>query len=199
MSRKKQETREAIKSAAMRLFTEKDFDTTSIEDIAQAAGIGKATIYGYFANKQDIFLTFCDEELEKAFARYQSDEQEDKPLIDRLVTYFMTKFKFLVKNHEFGRLLMREMLFPKEQNERAFSHDDRYLEILEHIFTQAQKNGEINADQPIFLIKIHFFSLYLGLVTGWYKGYVNTLEEAERGLRQLFSQALYGVSSCAKS
>jgi AcrR family transcriptional regulator len=55
---KKLETRKAILDAAVKLFAEKGFDQTSIEDIATEAGIGKTTIYGYFPNKNDIFINY---------------------------------------------------------------------------------------------------------------------------------------------
>ena len=53
---KKLETRRAIQAAAVKLFAENSFEKTSIEDIASAAGIGKTTVYGYFATKNDIFI-----------------------------------------------------------------------------------------------------------------------------------------------
>ena len=190
---KKQETREAICAAAVQLFAENSFEKTSIEDIANAAGIGKTTVYGYFANKEDIFLTYCDEELARAFARYQSSDLQDKPLLDRLVDFFMFKFAFVVENPEFGRQMMRQFMFPNQVNEKISGHDQLYLETLETIFRQARERGEIAPQHDLFLVSVHFFSLYLGCLVGWYKNYATSLEQAESLLRQLFQQALQGV------
>ncbi len=41
---KKRKKRNAIMEAAVRLFREKGFDKTSIEQLARAAGIGKGTL-----------------------------------------------------------------------------------------------------------------------------------------------------------
>jgi AcrR family transcriptional regulator len=45
-----------ISQAALKLFSQKGFAATSVGQIAQAASIGKGTIYEYFNTKEDIFL-----------------------------------------------------------------------------------------------------------------------------------------------
>jgi AcrR family transcriptional regulator len=57
--RKKQQTREAISSAALRLFAERGYDETTLADIAEAAGVAPRTIFAYFDSKEDILL--CDD------------------------------------------------------------------------------------------------------------------------------------------
>lgn len=191
---KKLETRQAIQAAAVKLFAEKSFEKTSIEDIAKEAGIGKTTIYGYFTTKNDIFIDYCDEELDLAFAQLQASGSVDKPLLDLLIEFFMIKFAFVTKNHEFGRQMLREMVFPSEINEKAKVHDQRYFDILEGFFRKAQDNGEISSEHEMFNLSAHFFSLYLGLLAGWYTGYLSSLSDAEEAMRTLFKQAMEGIS-----
>ena len=57
---KKQQTRKAIIDAAVKLFTEKGFEQTSMDELGRAAGVGKSTIYGYFKAKEEIFLAHCE-------------------------------------------------------------------------------------------------------------------------------------------
>ncbi len=190
---KKIETRQAILTAAVKLFAKKSYDHTSIEDIAKEAGIGKTTVYGYFATKSDIFLVYCDEELDITFAQFQTNDGADKPLIDLLVDFFMIKFRFVTKNREFGREMLREMVFPRDINQKAKDHDQRYFDILENFFKAAQERGEVSLKHDLFDLSAHFFSLYLGLLAGWYTGYVNTLEEVEAGMKTLFAQAIGGI------
>ncbi len=192
---KKQETRQAIQLAAMKLFAEKGFENTSLEDIGTAAGIGKTTVYGYFANKKDIFLNFCDEELEHEFSRLQGLNHSGKPLIELLVDFFMIKFTFMTRNHELGRQMLREMIFPCEINEKARNHDQRYFDIIEDFLKSAQDRGEISQKHDLFSLSIHFFSLYLGLLAGWYTGYLKSLPETEDAMRKLFRQVIGGISA----
>lgn len=51
----KDKKRDAILNAAFSQFSHYSFRKTSMEDIAKAAGISRASIYSYFQNKDDIF------------------------------------------------------------------------------------------------------------------------------------------------
>ena len=190
---KKQETRKAILDAAVKLFAEKGFEQTSIEDIATEAGVGKTTIYGYFSNKNDIFINYCDEELDHAFAQLQKTDISEMALHDLLVDFFMLKFTFITRNREFGRQMLRAMVFPCEVNEKAKVHDQRYFDIIEGYLRAAQEKGEISAEHKLFDLSVHFFSLYLGLLAGWYTGYLNSVEEVEAAMSTLFKQAIGGI------
>ena len=54
--RKKLATRSAIHDAGMRLFAENGFAATTVEEIAEAADVSRATVFTYFSNKEDIVL-----------------------------------------------------------------------------------------------------------------------------------------------
>src|SRR5262245_27778621 len=54
---KKAEVHEAILEAAARLFEEKSYAGTSINEIGQAAGMAPSGIYIYFNSKLDLFYT----------------------------------------------------------------------------------------------------------------------------------------------
>jgi AcrR family transcriptional regulator len=192
---KKQLTRHAIEAAAIDLFSRKGFEATSMEDIASAAGVGKTTIYGYFAAKDDIFLHYCDDRLMTAFNQFKEQHSEEISFVEYLIAFFMIKFGFITENREFGRLLLREMLFPREATDNAREHNQRYFEILEGVFSVAEERAEIAPRQDHFMLSGHFFSLYVGLLAGWYSGYFNSLAEVEKSMRILFHQACHGIVS----
>jgi len=56
MSKNKSSKRDMILDAAYNLFINKGYWDTKIIDIAEAAGIGKGTVYEYFESKDAIFL-----------------------------------------------------------------------------------------------------------------------------------------------
>ncbi len=54
-ARRKEARPGEIVEAALRLFADRGFAATKLEDVAAAAGIGKGTIYLYFPTKEDLF------------------------------------------------------------------------------------------------------------------------------------------------
>ncbi len=55
--REKEQRREYIIDAAEKLFFSKGYDNVSMNDIADAVGMNKATLYLYFANKESLFFS----------------------------------------------------------------------------------------------------------------------------------------------
>jgi AcrR family transcriptional regulator len=75
--RKKLQTREQITEAAIRLFAERGFDGTTVDDIAQAADVSRRTFFRYFARKEDVVLAWkheAAEELRRALAERPAGE-----------------------------------------------------------------------------------------------------------------------------
>src|ERR1700719_2653944 len=63
--RRSTETRERLFRAALRLFAEQGFAETTVEDITNAADVGKGTFFNYFPSKEHILIAFSDMQLGK--------------------------------------------------------------------------------------------------------------------------------------
>ncbi|MFF4767304.1 TetR/AcrR family transcriptional regulator [Streptomyces sp. NPDC001255] len=61
IGRKGARTRQRILDETLRLFEEKSFHETLIDDIAERSGVSRATLYQYFASKDDIFQELMEE------------------------------------------------------------------------------------------------------------------------------------------
>ena len=63
-------SREAIVEAAERLFLQRGFGSVSMDELAEAAGLARRTLYNQFASKEEIFremLVRLTAQLETAF------------------------------------------------------------------------------------------------------------------------------------
>ncbi len=79
--RKKQQTRQAIHVAAMRLFAERGFEATTIADIAAAADISPRTFFAYFPSKEEV-----------VFAKFESAfEDFDRTMTERRAGHHGTR------------------------------------------------------------------------------------------------------------
>jgi mycofactocin system transcriptional regulator len=58
-------SRSEIEHVALDLFTRNGFETTTVDDVAAAAGIGRRTVFRYYASKNDIPWGAFDEQLDR--------------------------------------------------------------------------------------------------------------------------------------
>ena len=190
---KKRHTREAIMVAAVKLFSAKGFDKTSIEELAREAGIGKGTIYSYFQTKSDILHAFCEDELAQLHHQLTSQADQKIPILEQMVNIYMSEFHQLIQNREFARIFMQETAFPRETDlKRHLENEDNYFKLLFPLLEKAQQNGELRSDLDLLHITGHFYGLYLLLVSAWFSGRIPS-EEAETALTTLYRQALEGL------
>jgi len=63
-ARKRREIRKRISDTATRLFMGRGFDAVSVEEIARAADVSKATVFNYFDCKEDLLLDRAPELIE---------------------------------------------------------------------------------------------------------------------------------------
>jgi len=193
--KKKKKTRTAILDAALNLFTRQGYENTSISQLAQAAGIGKGTVYGYFETKSEIFLAFCENQLAFVYQELAEKSHPDIPLIQKLLTLFMGEFRFVSRNKEFGRIMLRETVFPKELTvERSKELDNKYIDLMVPMFKQAQKCGEMRTDLELIFVVGHFYALYIMTISGWYMGRLLSEEDVSMAMESLFKQALQGLA-----
>ena len=84
-------SREAIVEAASRLFLERGFGSVSVDELAEAAGLARRTLYNQFASKEEIFremLLRVSGQLEDAFPagiETQGDVEEVLRLVARII------------------------------------------------------------------------------------------------------------------
>jgi len=196
---KKEQTRAAILKAALHLFTRKGYENTSIDELARTAGIGKGTVYTYYQTKSEIFLAFCEEQLEFVYRELAEKTDPQAPLIEQLMALFMGEFRFVSRNKEFGRILLRETVFPKDLTvERSGELDNKYINLMVPMFKQAQLCGELRTDLELILVTGHFYALYIMTVSGWYMGRLLNEEDVAMAMESLFEQALDGLAPATK-
>jgi AcrR family transcriptional regulator len=64
-------TRTRIRDASRRLFYDKGYQPTSVEEIARAAGVSRATVYLHYRTKDDVLFDMLREDLGDQLAHYE--------------------------------------------------------------------------------------------------------------------------------
>lgn len=81
--RQADQRRTALIEAAQKLFVEKGYEATTMDEIAASAGFAKGTLYHYFANKAELLQTlravFESEVMKRIKTRVDRCERDDWP------------------------------------------------------------------------------------------------------------------------
>ena len=110
----KQAKKAQILHAAIAMFAEKGVANTKIADIAKAAGIGKGTVYEYYAGKEEIFQDAMDQFFHNMEASILSSMQDFsdpreklKNVVYKSVEGFQSHFEYLQITLDFWAIGLR--------------------------------------------------------------------------------------------
>ncbi len=100
--------RKQVLEEAARLFSTKRFDEVLMDDIAHQAGVGKGTIYTYFADKEELYFAVVfegirrlNEQLQRKAEHLQDPEAELRRMVHAIVSFFSrNRFFFRLMAHE---------------------------------------------------------------------------------------------------
>jgi AcrR family transcriptional regulator len=107
------ERRAAILSAALEVFAERGYHGTSIDDVAQAAGVSKALIYEYFSSKRELHGTLLGEHVAELFARLQANATAGATGEERLRGGVDAFLAFVEAHRDAFRVLFRDAADPE--------------------------------------------------------------------------------------
>ncbi len=79
--RKQEVVRQALSAAAEELFLSRGFEATTVEQIAQAAGVSRRTFFRYYESKEDVLVERSDQLGEQLFAELSARPRQEPPLL----------------------------------------------------------------------------------------------------------------------
>jgi AcrR family transcriptional regulator len=86
--RKRAQTLARIQAEAMRLFVERGFEATTLDDIAQAADVSRRSLFHYFASKEEIVFSHTAD-FPNLIAQAVGRRPSDEPLLDMVENALM--------------------------------------------------------------------------------------------------------------
>jgi len=165
--RRRAETKDRIFRAALGLFAEHGFTATTVEDITEAADVGKGTFFNYFRNKEDVLSALAEVQLDK-YAR--TIEAADN---GALTPYAALRDLWLRLPEEPGRSpalvrsLMVVFLSSAEVGQKMMRSLEHGREMLARLFALAQERGEARRDRQPLELALAFQQKLLGTVLVW--------------------------------
>src|SRR5580704_3071965 len=87
-ARKRRETRQRLAETGLRLFLKQGYEATTLDQIAEAAGVSRRTVFHYFDQKEDILLAWKSG-LGEAMGAAILAERPDRPPLDLVLAGFL--------------------------------------------------------------------------------------------------------------
>lgn len=149
--RRKKETRKQIFQAAMKLFEQKGIFSTTVEEITDAADVGKGTFFNYFPSKEAILSALAERQLgviERAAEKAQN-APSIRPILKEMI-------KELSAGPGRSQIMLRSLLGMVLTNQMLFEFFSNGLregrKKLSTIIDRGQQIGEVRRDLPALVI-----------------------------------------------
>jgi len=97
----------AVLAAAVRLFNERGYEATSMDDVAKRLGITKSSLYHHVTGKQELLRIAVDQALDGLFEAMDEVEGLEAPALDRLEILIRRSVLVLAERLEYVTLLLR--------------------------------------------------------------------------------------------
>ena len=160
----KEERRKQIKEIALKLFVDRGYSKTTMDDIIQAVGISKGGVYHHFSNKEEIFLELLKDGSsyrKKVVLEHMNGSVQDRgeKIIDILLDKILDKNQY--------KDLYTVFLIEMQTNDRFKEmYKKIYEEVVEDFARFCNKEGlyeykATNNQEFIFLMNCLYMGIYL--------------------------------------
>lgn len=162
--RKKLETRERIVECAVALFASRGYDSTTMEEIGECADVARATVFNYFARKEDIVSEMFRQRRAEIAGLIDEAKQASGDTSDRLRHVLRRRARLNQDNPAARRAVVRAWLraggplMPDASDTAALFAD---------LVRDGQDNGDIKADVDATRVGFLILDAYVGALYRW--------------------------------
>jgi AcrR family transcriptional regulator len=168
--------RRVILDAAHEIFSEKGFHETRLEDIAERAGFSKASLYNYYTDKVQIFLSLSIREyshildvIREEATRELHCTEKFRNILTSIYQHFGKNFGFIVTTSMFQTMSLLHC--SGKDNDRLMKDFHKEMWEIVHIFAaiiaEGRRRGEITSSLDDSTLAQMLGSLIRGVIFMW--------------------------------
>lgn len=135
-------TKRKIFETSMKLFSEKGYDATSIEEITATVGVAKGTLYYHFSNKEEIFNFLVEEGMKLLKNSIEIKTARCATTIDKLRAISLIQLKAILKYENLLIIVMSQTWGNEPRNVFCKSKVIEYISVIEKIIKDGQEKGD---------------------------------------------------------
>ncbi len=158
---------ESVLQVAVKLFNERGYDGTSMEDLACRLGITKSAIYHHVRGKEELLRLAVDRALDGLFTVVAQVESMPGPAIDRLEHLVRGSVAVLSDRLPFVTLLLRVRGNTRVER-RALARRSDFDQLVAKLVQQAEAEGDVRPDVDPLITSRLLFGMVNSLIE-WYR------------------------------
>jgi len=191
-SQRRSERRVVIVEAAVKQFATHGYADCDMECVAAKAGIGKGTLYLYFAGKQELFFACVDLGMKQMQAAVNAAAERETEPFRKIDSAIRAYLEFFDSHPEYVELLIQERaIFRDRVRPTYFEHRDANRGPWRKLYADLAAAGLIRTDVPIERLLDTISSLVYGtMFTNHFIGRTITLDEQHRTILAVFLRGI---------
>ena len=185
--RRSAEIRERLFRAALKLFADNGFTETTVEDITNAADVGKGTFFNYFPSKEHILIAFSDMQLSKLQTVVDQMRERPEPMRSFFRTMNLRMTEEPAKAPDVVRAILQANLSSSSVRTVMRERNTRAEGVLTQLVRIGQERGEFRGDLPALELAQVFRQTIFGTLLMWsVYGDASLAERIERAMEILW-------------
>jgi AcrR family transcriptional regulator len=142
-------TREDILEAAAQVFRQKGFHGASMNDIAEAVNLQKASLYHHVSSKQEMLLEILGQALQLLLDRISAITEQEIPADKKLRLMIREYLHILVENIDLAAVLLFEhKALGHRQHARHIPNRDKFEKLWKDVITQGVSENLFRCENP---------------------------------------------------
>jgi TetR/AcrR family fatty acid metabolism transcriptional regulator len=138
-----------ILQAAVKVFSDKGFHEAKMEKIAEAADVGKGTVYEYFKSKEELFVEMFKSGSEYYMRKVKDEIDTACCAEEKLFKVMEIHFNFMRENRDLARLIMQEHhQTGKYMQEWGHRQREGKIKLLTDIIIEGVEKKEFKTSDP---------------------------------------------------
>jgi len=137
-------TKRKIFETSMKLFADKGYDATSVEEITATVGVAKGTLYYHFSSKEEIFNFLVEEGMKLLHNSVEIKTENLTSSVDKIKAVLIIQLKVMRKYDEFITILLSQIWGKEPRHQQFRSYIYNYINIIEGIIKEGIENGTFN-------------------------------------------------------
>lgn len=158
---------ESLLAVAVRLFNERGYDGTSMEDLSRKLGISKSAIYHHVPSKQELLRLAVDRALDGLFATAEEARTMPGSALERLEHLVRGSVLVLVERLPFVTLLLRVRGNTKVER-AALARRREFDQLVTELVAEAVADGDLRPDLDPATTSRLLFGMVNSLIE-WYR------------------------------